>query len=90
MLRPGKIWDRSYTQVLKVSNALNFFVKYWDRYSGDSTQFAIAANKHGLGLLKRKLGLIQPQSYSRQIFILREFSRFFMLEEQQYKTVSSA
>ena len=53
MLRPGKIWGQSYTKVRKVSNALNFFVIYWDRYNGGSTQFAIAADKHGLGALTR-------------------------------------
>ena len=71
MLRPGKLWGQSYPQGLKVCNALNFFIKYWERYSSGRTQFAIAADKHELGLLyiKSKLVSIQPQSYSRQIFI---------------------
>ena len=71
MLRPGKIWGQSYTQVFKASNSLNSFIKFWDRCSGGSMQLAIAADKNRLCLryVNCKLTSIQPQSYSRQNFI---------------------
>ena len=80
MLRPGRIWGQSYTQVFKASNALNFFVKYCDRYSGSSKQIAIAADKHRLGILyvKCKLFSIQPQRCSRQIFIKSILKIFYV------------
>ena len=54
-----------------------------DRCSGGSAQFAIAADKHGLGLLyvKYKLVLIQPQSYSRHIFIKSILEIFYVRGE---------
>ena len=80
MLRPGKIWGRKYTQALKVSNAYNLFVTYLERYSGGSTQFAIAADWHGFGFLyvKCKLASIEPRSYSRQIFIKSILEIFYV------------
>ena len=81
MLRPGRIWGQSYTQVFKASNALNFFVKYWDRYSGSSKQFAIAADKHRLGILYVKCKLFSIQifsSCSRQIFIKSILKIFYV------------
>ena len=80
MLRPGKIWGQSYTQVLKTSNSLNSFIKFWDRYSGGSMQLAIAADKNRLGLLyvNCKLTSIQPQSYSRQNFIKSILKIFYV------------
>jgi len=78
MLRPGKIWRQSYTQVLRVSNALN--VWYWDRYSDIRTQFAIAADKRGLALLyiQCKLVSTQPHSYFLQIFIKSILEIFYV------------
>ena len=81
MLRPGRIWGQSYTQVFKASNALTFFVKYWDRYSGSSKQFAIAADKHRLGILYVKCKLFSIQiflSCSRQIFIKSILKIFYV------------
>ena len=80
MFRPGKLWGQSYPQEIKECNALNFFIKFWDRYSSGSTQFAIAADKYGLGLLyiNSKLVSIQPQSYSRQVFIKSILEIFYV------------
>lgn len=80
MLRQVKFENKVTTKYLKCPTLPPTFLSNTETDIGGSTQFAIAVDKHGLGLLyiKCKLVLSQQQSYPPQNFIQSILKIFYV------------